>query len=200
MPQHKINILVIDDDKDMCSFLKEFLIKEGYNVKTLTRPDRALHEIREKTYHVITLDLKMANKRGEDLLKGIKKINSDIPVIILTAYPSLESAVETLKDNAFDYIKKPFKIDDIRKTIKKALRSRRLLIEKEEKLNIKIGERVKELRNENKLTLKQLAERTDLSVSLISQIERAESAASILTLSKIVTALNMRLEEFFQDI
>lgn len=200
MPKHKINVLAIDDDKDICAFLKKLLTEEGYNVKTLTKPDRVLHEIREKIYHVITLDLKMANKRGEDLLKGIKKINSDIPVIILTAYPSMKSAVETLKDNAFDYIKKPFKIDDLRKSIKKALRSRLLLIEKEKVLNIKIGERVKELRNENKLTLKQLAERMDLSVSLISQIERAESAASVLTLNKIVTALNMSLKEFFQNI
>ncbi len=200
MKQHEINILVIDDDRDICVFLKELLTEDGYKVKILTKPNRALDEIRGKTYHVIILDLKMPGINGEDLLKEIKKVNSDISVIILTAYPSLKSAVETLKINAFDYVKKPFKIDDLRKTIKNALRSRMLLIEQEEVLNIKIGKRLKELRNENKLTLKQLAERADLSVSLMSQIERAESAASISTLNKIVTVLNIRLKEFFGDI
>lgn len=200
MKQHEINILVIDDDRDICVFLKELLTEDGYNVKTLTKPNRALREIRGKTYHVIILDLKMPDIKGEDLLKQIKKVNSDISVIILTAYPSLKSAVETLKTNAFDYVRKPFKIDDLRKTIKNALRSRMLLIEQEKVLNIKIGKRLKELRTGNKLTLKQLAERADLSVSLMSQIERAESAASISTLNKIVTALNMRLKEFFRDI
>jgi len=58
---------------------------------------------------------------------------------------------------------------------------------------------VRELRSENRLTLRQLAERTNLSVSLISQIERAESAASISTLNKIITALNICLKEFFED-
>jgi len=75
-----------------------------------------------------------------------------------------------------------------------------LLLKPEEELNMKIGKKVRELRSENKLTLKQLAERTNLSVSLISQIERAESAASISTLNKIVSALNISLKEFFGDI
>ena len=74
-----------------------------------------------------------------------------------------------------------------------------LLLEPEEELNLKIGKKVRELRNENRLTLKQLAARTDLSVSLISQIERAESAASISTLNKIVTALNISLKELFEN-
>ncbi len=121
-------------------------------------------------------------------------------MIILTAFPSVDSAVQTLKADAFDYVKKPFNIDKLRKTIKTALRSRRLLIEPEERLNIKIGKRLKELRNGKKLTLKQFAERADLSVSLVSQIERAECAASISTLSKIVTVLNISLEEFFKNI
>ncbi len=198
--QHEINILVIDDDRDICVFLKELLTEDGYNVKILTRPNRALHEIRGKTYHVIILDLKMPGINGEDLLKEIKKVNSDISVIILTAYPSLSSALDTLKRNAFDYVKKPYKINELRETIKKALRSKMLLLEQEEELNINIGRKLKELRHEKKLTLKQLAERADTSVSLISQIERAESAASLSTLHRIATALNISLKEFFQEI
>jgi DNA-binding NtrC family response regulator len=160
----------------------------------------ALRELKKKTYHLIILDLKMPEIRGEDLLREIRKVNPDISVVILTAYPSVDSAVQALQSHVFDYVKKPFKINDLRDTIRKALRSKMLLIEPEEELNMKIGKKVKELRVENRHTLKQLAERTNLSVSLISQIERAESAASISSLNKIVAALNLSLKEFFGDI
>jgi two-component system, OmpR family, response regulator len=197
MQQNGINILVIDDDKDVCEFLKKFLTEEGYNVKTLLKPVQALKELERKRYHLIILDLKMPDIRGEDLLKEIKKQNSDLCVIILTAYPSIDSAVETLKNDAFDYIKKPYKLNFLRDKIKKALRSKGLLLKPEEELNKKIGEKLRELRKEKKLTLKQLAERADVSVSLVSQIERAESAASVSTLSKISRALDIEMKDLF---
>ncbi len=198
MLQHEINILVIDDDKDVCEFLKKVLTEDGYNVDILTNPNRALHKMKAKTYHLIVLDLKMPHIRGEDLLKQIRKVNSDISVIVLTAYPSVDSAVQTLRNNACDYLKKPFKIDELRGTIRNALRSKMLLTEPDDELNTRIGKRLRGFRNEKGLTIKQLAERVNLSVSLISQIERAESAASISTLNKIATALNMGLREFFE--
>ncbi len=200
MKHHNINILVIDDDEDICESLKKLLVTDGYSVKTITRPVYALRELKKKTYHLIILDLKMPEIRGEDLLREIRKVNPDISVIILTAYPSVDSAVQALQNHVFDYVKKPFKINDLRDTIRNALRSRMLLVEPEEELNMKIGKKVKELRVENRHTLKQLAERTNLSVSLISQIERAESAASISTLSKIVAALNITLKNLFEEI
>lgn len=198
MQPHEINILVIDDDKDVCAFLKKFLTEDGYNINTLAKPDRALDRIKEKTYHLIILDLKMPRIRGEDLLTEIRKVNPDISVIILTAHPSVDSAVQTMKNNAFDYIKKPFKVDELRGTIRNALRAKMLLTEREGELNIKIGRKVRGLRSEKGLTIKELAERANLSISLISQIERAESAASISTLNKIAIALNTELREFFE--
>jgi DNA-binding NtrC family response regulator len=198
MQPHEINILVIDDDKDVCEFLKKFLSEDGYNVNTLAKPDRALDRIKKKTYHLIILDLKMPHIKGEDLLTEIMKVNPDISVIILTAHPSVDSAVQTMKNNAFDYIKKPFKVDELRGTIRNALRAKMLLTEPDDEVNIKIGRKVRGLRNEKRLTIKELAERANLSISLISQIERAESAGSISTLNKIAIALNTELREFFE--
>lgn len=198
MQPHEINILVIDDDKDVCEFLKKFLSEDGYNINTLAKPDRALDRIKEKTYHLIILDLKMPHIKGEDLLTEIRKVSPDISVIILTAHPSVDSAVQTMKNNAFDYIKKPFKVDELRGTIRNALRAKMLLTEPDDEVNIKIGRKVRGLRNERRLTIKELAERANLSISLISQIERAESAGSISTLNKIAIALNTELREFFE--
>jgi len=199
MKKYDINVLIIDDDKDICNSLKKLFVIDGYKVKAITNPMHALKELNKQLYHLIILDLKMPKINGEDLLREIRNVNSDVSVIILTAYPSVDSAVQALQSHAFDYVKKPFKINKLRNTVRSALRSKMLLLEPEEELNLKIGKKVRELRTEDRLTLRQLAERTNLSVSLISQIERAESAASISTLNKIITALNMCLKEFFKD-
>ena len=195
-----INILIIDDDKDICATLKKVLTLDGYKVKTLSKPETALRELQKNRYHLIILDLKMPEIRGEDLLREIRKIDEDISVIILTAFPSVDSAVVALQSQVYDYIKKPFKNSELRDKIRSAMKSKNLILEPDEELNIKIGIKVRALRGKNRLTLKELAERTGLSVSLISQIERAESAASISTLNKIVTALNISLKELFEDV
>jgi two-component system OmpR family response regulator len=200
MKHHNINILVIDDDKNICDSLKKVLALDGYKVKTISKPKTALRELERSTYHVVILDLKMPEISGENLLKEIRKINDDISVIILTAYPSVDSAVQALQSQVIDYIKKPFKNNELRDKVRNALKSKSLILEPDEELNIKIGTKLREIRGKNRLTLKELAERTGLSVSLISQIERAESAASISTLNKIVTALNIKLKVLFQDI
>lgn len=195
-----INILIVDDDEDICESLKKILSINGYKVKTLLKPKNALLELGEKTYHLIILDLKMPEISGEELLKEIRKKDPDISVIILTAFPSVDSAVHALHNHAFDYIKKPFNNNDLRGKVRSALISKGLIFEPDEELNNKIGMKVRELRSKNRLTLKELAARTNLSVSLISQIERAESAASISTLNKIVTALNVKLTVLFEDL
>lgn len=200
MKHNNINILIIDDDKDICESLKKVLALDGYKVKTLSKPKTALRELQKNSYHLIILDLKMPELRGEDLLREIRKIDDDISVIILTAFPSVDSAVQALQSHVFDYIKKPFKNNELRDKVRSALKSKSLILEPDEELNIKIGIKIRELRGKNRLTLKELAERTGLSVSLISQIERAESAASISTLNKIVTALNIKLAVLFQNI
>ncbi len=200
MKHNNINILVIDDDKDICLALKKLFTLDGYKVKTISRPKNALRSIEKNTYHLILLDMKMPEMSGEELLDEIRKLDPDICVIVLTAFPSVDSAVHVFKNQVFDYIQKPFKIADLRDRVRSALKAKMLLMEPEEQLNQKIGMKVRELRSRNKLTLKQLAERTNLSVSLISQVERAESAASVSTLNKIVSALNIKLAYLFEDV
>ncbi len=200
MNHNSRNILIIDDDKDVCVFLKNLLSKDGYSVKTLIHPTKALSELKRKEYHVVILDLKMPDISGEDMLKEIIKIRPEISVIISTAYPTVKSAIETFKNKAFDYITKPYHIEDMRQSIKNALRSRMLLIDQEEELKKIIGIKLRELREKNSFTLKQLAERAGISFSLVAQIERAETAASISTINKLANSLNMRLDHFFVEV
>ena len=112
----------------------------------------------------------------------------------------MESAVATMKHQAFDYLQKPVTQDVLRPLIRQAIKEHGLLVDVEERLNARIGKRVRGRRHELGLTLKQLANRTALSVSLISQIELGKSAASMSTMYKLAAALGVKMTYFFETL
>jgi DNA-binding NtrC family response regulator len=196
----KLRILVIDDDEDICLYLTTFLTKEGYRANAVTRPDEALPAIREGRYQIVLLDLKMPGLDGVSLLRQIRSIDSELCVIIMTAYPSVETAVDTMKAEAFDYLRKPFETDQLRDVLRRAIRDKGLMVDPEERLNQTIGAKIRLLRTKRGFTLKQVANKTALSVSLISQIELGKSAASISTLHKLSGALGVKLAQLFEGV
>ncbi|MBW2281668.1 MAG: response regulator [Deltaproteobacteria bacterium] len=196
----KLRILVIDDDEDICLYLKEFLTREGFRVTTVTKPLDALPEIKEGRHQVVLLDVRMPDVDGVQLLQEIRAIDSDICVIIMTAYPSVESAVDTMKADAFDYLRKPFELEQLRQVLQRAVREKGLMIDAEERVNQVLGAKIRQLRKDRALTLKQLANKTALSVSLISQIELGKSAASVSTLRKLATALGVSMSYLFEGV
>ncbi len=196
----KLRILVIDDDEDICLYLKEFLTREGYRVTTVTQPREALPEIKDGRHQIVLLDVRMPEINGVELLRQLRAIDSDVCVIVMTAYPSVESAVDTMKADAFDYLRKPFDLEQLRSVIQRAVREKGLMVDAEERVNQVLGARIRELRKGRALTLKQLANKTTLSVSLISQIELGKSAASVSTLRKLATALSVSMSYLFDGV
>ena len=196
----KLRILVIDDDRDVCDYLQDFLTREGYLVQALVNPMDALLEIKEGRHQIVLLDIRMPELDGVQLLRQIRAIDSDICVIIMTAYPSVDSAVDTMKADAFDYLRKPFDNEQLRAVIQRAVREKGLVVDAEERVNQLLGSKIRQLRKERNLTLKQLANKTALSVSLISQIELGKSAASVSTLRKLAAALAVTLYSLFDGI
>ena len=195
----QLNILVVDDDKDVCEYLEDFLTSDGYGVTVVNDPTQALESLRQAEYHVCILDLMMPKLSGIDLLGQIRKADDDIAVIILTGYPSLETATASIEHDVSAYIRKPFSIDEFRDSLGRIAKKKGLVLRREDELHMTIGRNIRELRKERGLTLKQMSRRTKLSVSLLSQIERAESSASVSSLFKVATALDVRLVELFGD-
>ncbi len=194
-----IKILIVDDDRDICEYMKTMLEATGYEVATLSDPTAVVDRIREEEFHVLIIDLMMPKMDGIELINRIRKVDSDVSIVVFTGYPSVETAVEALKLNVSDYIKKPFEIEEFREKIVEILRRKGLLRNPEEELHKTIGHNIRRIRKESDLTLKQLARRTGLSVSLLSQIERAESSASVSSLYKIAVALGVRLTVLFGE-
>jgi len=195
----QVGILIVDDDKEICDYMETFLTRDGYQVKALTNPHEAVEEVRSGRYHLIILDLMMPKIDGIELLQQIRRVDTDIAVIIFTGYPSLETAVTSMKLDVVDYIKKPFNPEEFRGVLDRVMKRKGLARSPEEELHKVIGSTIRFLRKERGLTLKQMARRTALSVSLLSQIERAESSASISSLYKIALALDTRITRLFGD-
>jgi two-component system response regulator PilR (NtrC family) len=114
-------ILVVDDELSMREFLKILLEKEGYEVSTASEASSAIELIKGQSFDLVVSDIKMPGMGGLTLLEKIKEIDSSLPVIMITAFASPENAVIAMKSGAFDYITKPFKVDEIIKIIKSAI-------------------------------------------------------------------------------
>jgi DNA-binding NtrC family response regulator len=194
-----MSVLVVDDDREICDFMETFLAKDGIHVKTLLEPAKAADEVKNGGYHMVVLDLMMPAMDGVQVLEQIRKVDTDVAVVIFTGFPSLDTAVQSMKLDAVDYLKKPFNPEEFRSVVDRVMRKKGLLRSPEENLHRVIGEIVRNQRKLHSLTLKDMSRRTGLSVSLLSQIERAESSASISSLYKIAVALDVQIRDLFGE-
>jgi DNA-binding NtrC family response regulator len=122
-------ILVIDDEESIRDSMSLVLRKEGYRVGSAASGQEGLNLFSTQAFQVVFVDLKLPGTTGLDVLSRIKEVDPEAPVIIITGYASIESAVEAMKRGAFDYMTKPFTPEEVRVITRKALESRRLLFE-----------------------------------------------------------------------
>ncbi|RKX21436.1 MAG: two-component system response regulator, partial [Candidatus Zixiibacteriota bacterium] len=123
------SILVIDDKNSMRTMLSRTLQEEGFQVDAVEGGPRGLELARLKSYDLALTDLKMPEMDGLQVLSTLKEIDSDMAVVIMTAYGTVETAVEAMKNGAYDFITKPFDPDHLTVIIQRALENRRLLAE-----------------------------------------------------------------------
>lgn len=122
-------VLIVDDEKNYLVVLEALLGPEGYETATADNAKAALRLIRESDLDLVITDMKMPQMSGLELLEASKKLKPDLPVIIMTAYGTIEMAVEAMKKQAYDYITKPFKNEELKLIVKKALHNYRLIKE-----------------------------------------------------------------------
>ncbi|OGP85567.1 MAG: Fis family transcriptional regulator [Deltaproteobacteria bacterium RBG_16_54_11] len=125
----KQKILVVDDEKSMCDFLEIMLHKEGYEVTSTTSGEQALELLDNNLYSMVLTDVKMPGVDGFEVLRKTKEVSPDTVVIMITAYGSPEGAVTAIKEGAYDYITKPFRVEEVKLTIKKSLERSSLIRE-----------------------------------------------------------------------
>ncbi len=137
-----IAILVVDDEASIRNSLSEWFKMDGYRVEVAEDAYEALKKLQENNFDIVLVDIKMPEMDGIELQKRIKEIDKNIITIIITAYATVETAIQAMKDGAFDYITKPVDPDELSRLIKKAIEQRRLITE-----NIMLRGKIEELQS-----------------------------------------------------
>jgi DNA-binding NtrC family response regulator len=140
MNNQGVGILVVDDEFSVRDSLYNWFRNEGYRTETAENGSEALRKLQDNLWDIVLLDIKMPGMDGMELQKHIKKIDNTIIVIIITAYATVDTAVEAMKEGAFDYLSKPIDPDKLSILIRNAVNQRRLIAE-----NIQLRQKVEEL-------------------------------------------------------
>jgi DNA-binding NtrC family response regulator len=120
-------ILVIDDEEIMREILEALLAREGYQVRMAASAEEGLELARAMPFDAAIVDVMLPGMNGVRALDELKKLDDDLPVLMITAFASVENAIAAMKRGAFDYISKPFKNDEVLAVLRNALAQRRLV-------------------------------------------------------------------------
>lgn len=201
IPYAGLRLLAVDDESTYVDTYRKFFAKRGFTVDVATNLAEFEQKLSSCHHHVILLDYYLDNDRidGDTLMRMVEQQDADASVLVVTGRPSLDTAVVSLRQRAFDYLAKPIKINELAEAVNRALEAKGLLRLSASELQRKIGEKIREGRKRKSLTLAQLSERTGLSVGFLSQIELGKNSASVETLYRISRALGMLPGDFFQE-
>lgn len=190
-------ILVVDDDPYVLESISSLLKESGYDVIAYENAGEAMAESTENIFDVVLTDIKMPETSGIELLEKIHYLNPEVPVILMTAYAELDTAVDAIKKGAFDFVTKPYKPEQLIHAIEKAVRYARLLqIERnyKETLEDTVRKRTKELADAL-MMLKNMSKEIILRLAAVAEFRDTDTGAHIsrigLYSGKIAEALNM---------
>lgn len=124
--QETHNILVVDDDKSMREFLEILLTRDGYHVSIAENGERGCEILDDHAFDLVITDIRMKDINGIGVLKRAKQVNPDTIVVMISAFATADTAVEAMREGAYDYLPKPFKVKDLKKIVKDALKSKKI--------------------------------------------------------------------------
>jgi DNA-binding NtrC family response regulator len=172
----KISILIVDDEESVRDSLYNWFIEDGYTVECAENANRALSILENAQFDIILADIKMPGMDGLEMLRRIKLLKSDSIVIVMTAFATVDTAVQALKDGAFDYVTKPFDPDDLSHLIRNASKQI-VLAEENESLKQKVVslENVEDLIGKSDAMKRVLRDIENVAVSNTSVVITGES-------------------------
>lgn len=188
--QPHLSIAALDDDDDFRQFIAAALEQEGHEARVFGAPAELLRACEERSPDIILLDIKMGRHSGEKVLAEIKQRWPRQCVIVVTGYPTMDSMRETFKRDAFDYLAKPFSLEELRQSIAQAAEAFDLGRRPQDKLRAELGRQIRLARAQKSWTLKDLSEEAGVSVSQLSSIERGAHLPSVESMLAIALALD----------
>jgi CheY-like chemotaxis protein len=193
-----IRILILDDDPATCSVIQAALANRDFVIDAVSDPQLVESALsRPHHYHLIVLDYVLPGLEPDQVFAWIRDSQPDANIVVVTGYPSVDSALNCLRARTYDYLTKPFQVDQLREIVFRCLESKGLLRMTEDALREALGTAIRERRKALGLTLSNMSDRTNASLGYLSQIELGKNSASIETLYRICLALGMKMSELF---
>jgi len=196
----EVRILVADDDAGVAQLIQQTLARPSFRVELASSAAEARDKLSTTPYHLIILDYVLPGWDANHALEFIRQNQPDAAVLVITGYPSLEGVVSCLRARVYDYLTKPFDLQQLENVVQRCLQSKGLLRMTEEALLERLGAFIRERRKALGLTLAQMSERTGVSLGYLSQIELGKNSASIETLYRICLGFGIRMSELFAAI
>jgi CheY-like chemotaxis protein len=196
----EVRILIVDDEESVCRLIRAALARSEYKIDQVSDPAQVESRLRGEPYHVIILDYCIPGLQSEQVLEWIRENQPDASIIVVTAYPSIDSALSCLRARTYDYLTKPFQVSQLQRIVTRCLESKGLLRLSEAALRESLGAAIRERRKGLSLTLAQMAQRTGVSLGYLSQIELGKNSASIETLYRISLGLGIKMSELFESV
>ena len=187
-----LGIVILYDDDDFRYFLRSAIETDGHDVRSAATPQQLFDACEVRLPDVVLLDMKMGHHSGDEVLTEIRKRWSKLCVIVVTGYPTMDNMRQTFKQDVFDYIAKPFKMDELRRSLNQAVTTLGLGQRPQDRLRLELGRQVRLARTERGWTLKELSESSNVSVSQLSSIERGAHLPSLESLVAIAVALDRK--------
>ena len=196
-----IRLLIVDDDPATCAVIQAALSNRDFQIDVISDPmvvESAL--ARTGYYHLIIMDYVIPGLDPNQVFGWIHDHQPDANVVVVTGYPSVDSALNCLRARTYDYVTKPFQVDQLREIVMRCLESKGLLRMTEEALRESLGSAIRDRRKGLGFTLSTMSEKTGVSLGYLSQIELGKNSASIETLYRICLALGIKMSELFQAV
>jgi DNA-binding NtrC family response regulator len=119
-------VLIVEDNESLRAGIKVSLEESGFSVQDAASGEEAVQKLEAESFHVVVSDIRLGDLTGVDILKKAKEVNSGTEVILMTAYATVETAIQALRLGAFDYIQKPFEIEQLQHRVRTALKMGRM--------------------------------------------------------------------------
>ena len=197
----EIRLLILDDDPATCAVIQAALANRDFQIDVVSDPTAVEAVLSRKNhYHLIIMDYVIPGLEPDQVFGWVRDNQSDANIVVVTGYPSVDSALNCLRARTYDYVTKPFQVDQLREIVIRCLESKGLLRMTEEALRESLGTAIRDRRKSLGFTLSNVSERTGVSLGYLSQIELGKNSASIETLYRICLALGIKMSELFTSV
>jgi len=191
--KYHIKLMVVENNPKVASSFNVELEKSGYRPRMVSSGRQALKLAEQESFQIAVVDLALTDMEGMDVVEGLKQTEQQMGVVVITPRANLDESIQAMRRGSNDYLVNPVSPQALLTSVEEISRKLRLAYTDESEMNHLIGKRIRTERMAQRLTLREIADRTKLTTSQLSQVELGKNAASLWALARICHSLGKEM-------